>query len=449
MGGVVDDRTNAPQFRSPSCTGTLIGRRHRDGPPPYTGIVAPSMTASPRPARPLAVLLCLVLVALAALTAGCGRGGGDKGSADAGGGRPPIAVKADDTDDAAAELGFPVFATKNTLRVAGRDAVDNAAAATRAVYPGGSPLSRPVAVALVDAGDWRTALAAASLNRAPLNAPTLFVRGAKVPAATSQALKALAPRGSKATGGAQVIRVGTTAGTGALKATDIKGTDPFKLARAVDAFVSAARGTTGDRVLLVSADDPAYAAPAAAYAAKSGDPILFTNKDSVPEDTIAAIKAHGKPTIYVLGPSKIISPKVTQQLKGMGKIVRTGGQDPVANSIEFARFSDGAFGWGIVDPGHGMVFLPATADPTIAAAVAPLSASGAYGPALLLSSPRALDPAMTAFLLDIQPGYMKDPVRGVYNRAYLVGDPEAITPTLQAAIDRNLEITQVASKDPG
>ncbi len=347
--------------------------------------------------------------------------------------------------DAAADLGFPVFATKNTLRVAGADAVADAAAVTQAVFPGGD--TGPEAVALVDVGDWRTAVAAAALNADPLGAPSLFVRGDKIPAATATALTTLAPKGSKAAGGAQVIRVGTRARPALQKTTDITGENPFQLARRIDAFVSSARGSVGDEVLLVAADAPAFAAPAAAYAAKSGVPVLFTNKDAAPRDTLEAIKTHDQPTIYVLGPSAVISPKVSRQLKNLGKVVRVGGPDPVANSVEFARFSQDGFGWGIVDPGHGMVFLPQAADPTIAAAAAPLSASGAYGPALLLSSPAALDGSMRAFLLDIQPGYMKDPVRGVYNRAWLVGDTRAITPALQASIDRFLEITSIAERE--
>ena len=383
-----------------------------------------------------------LLALLATLLAGCGRGDSSDDQASS---RPQVGVKADD-DDAAADLGFPVFATKNTIRVAGADAVADAAAVVRAVHPDGAAASRPQAVTLVDAGDWRAALVAASLNRAPLSAPTLFTRGSTLPPATTGAIRALNLRGSKAAGGAQVIRIGTSARPGALKTTDVRGKDPFALARSVDAFTAAARGRPGDRVILVSAENPAYAAPAAAYAAKSGDPILFTNKDVVPPDTIAAIKAHKKPTIYVLGPSSIISPKATKQLKGLGKVVRTGGQDPISNSIEFARFSDGAFGWGITDPGHGMVFLAQGADPTVAAAVAPLSASGAYGPALLLSSPTTLDKGMAAFLADIQPGFAKDPVRGVYNRAWVIGDTKVISPELQSSIDRSLEITPIVAK---
>jgi hypothetical protein len=384
-------------------------------------------------------------VALLSAVSGCGRS--KTTTAADPGARPPVGAKAPAPDAGpVADLGFPAVATKNTIRVASTDPVPAAAAVARAVFPGTEAGTRPKAVTLVDAGDWRAALAAAALNAAPVQAPTLFTRGTTVPAETTAALKALAPAGSKAAGGAQVVRVGTTAAVGTLKTTDIKGGDPFAMARSIDAFVTAAQGRASGRVMVVSADDPAYAIPAAAYAAKSGAPILFTNRDSVPADTIAALKTHAGPKIYVVGPSSVISPKATKQLKKVGSVLRVGGQDPVSSAIAFARFSDEGFGWNIVDPGHGMVLLPKAADPALAAAAAPLSASGAYGPALLLSSPSVLDVPMRAFLLDIQPGYAKDPVRGVYNRAWLVGDTQAIGTALQAEIDRLLEITAIADK---
>lgn len=391
-----------------------------------------------------AVILALLATLLAA--AGCGRTSPE--TATTAGVRPPVGAKdtSPRTTAGADDLGFPTVATKNTIRVASGDPVEIAAAAARAVYPGSAAGTRPDAVTLVDAKAWQTAVAAAALDAPPLRAPLLFTRGASIPSATATALAAMAPQGSKAAAGAQVIRVGTTASVGTLKTTDIKAADPFAAARALDAFITAARGSASTRVLLASADDPAFAAPAAAYAAKSGYPVLFTHKGSVPPDTIAALKTHGKPRIYVLGPSSVIAPAVTKRLKSIGQIVRVGGPDPGSNSINFARFSDEGFGWNIVDPGHGMVFLPTGGDPAVPAAAASLSASGAYGPALLLSSPAVLDAPMRAFLLDIQPGYTKDPVRGVYNRAWLVGNTTAITTSLQAQIDGNLEITAIADK---
>jgi hypothetical protein len=47
------------------------------------------------------------------------------------------------------------------------------------------------------------------------------------------------------------------------------------------------------------------------------------------------------------------------------------------------------------------------------------------------------------FLLDIRPGYRTDPVRGFYNRGWIIGDENAISVDVQARIDALLEIQPV------
>ena len=104
--------------------------------------------------------------------------------------------------------------------------------------------------------------------------------------------------------------------------------------------------------------------PAAAWAAKSGDPVLFVRRDAIPAETRAALTAHQKPRIYVLGPPETISDAVVKALGKLGRVTRIGSGDPVRSSIDFARFTDGQFGWGVVDPGHGLAFAAATARST-------------------------------------------------------------------------------------
>jgi hypothetical protein len=114
----------------------------------------------------------------------------------------------------------------------------------------------------------------------------------------------------------------------------------------------------------------------------------------------------------------------------------------VDNAIAFARYTDGEFGWGVRDPGHGLVFANA-ADTQDAGAGAALSGAGTYGPLLLVDSPTKLSATLQNYLLDIQPGYRFDPVRGVYNHAWLMGDESAISVDLQARIDELMEIVRV------
>jgi hypothetical protein len=378
------------------------------------------------------------LLALAVVAAGCGRTADSTTPAK----HPAIGAKGSEPT-AAQDLGFPVFATKNTTRVGGADPIADAAAVARAVYSGSTRVTRPRAVVLADDADWRVGLAASVLMSAPIRAPLLYAHGPKdLPAATKNALDALAPTGSKPAGGAQVVRVGDVPQLGGMRTSDLRGTDAFAFARAIDAFQAAARGTTSDRVVVVPADAPEYAMPAAAWAAKAGDPILFTNRDDVPRDTRAAIAAHQQPKIYVLGPESVVSNRALDQLKRLGSVTRISGPDPAASSVAFARFVDGNFGWGVVDPGHGFVFA-STKRPGDAGAAAPLSASGTYGPLLVSDDPARLPQALQGYLLDVQPGYTRDPVRGVYNHGWIVGDAGALSVDSQSRIDALLEIVPV------
>lgn len=382
----------------------------------------------------------LSFLAVSGLVAGCG-GGTDKTVV-----TQPVLGKPATAPHAAEQLGFPGFATKNTTRVGGADPIADAAGVAQAVFPSGSPGSRPGAVVLAPSGAWQPALAASVLAAAPLHAPTLLAQGPDLPAASADALRSLAPAGAPAAGGAQILRVADAPAPPKLKNARVAPAgDPAAVAEAVDRFQAAAAGKTSSAVLVVSQDAPAYAVPAAGWAAKSGDPILFVTRTGVPGPTQVALKRHGKPQIFVLGPEPVVSAAVLKQLGSFGKVTRVAGADPIANSIAFARCcAQGPSVWHIVDPGHGLVFASA-ARPLDAAVAAPLSASGSYGPLVLVDRAAPLPPAVEGYLLDIQPGYSKDPARGVYNHGWLIGDDKAISLAAQSRIDGLLEIAQVKS----
>jgi hypothetical protein len=387
-----------------------------------------------------AVLALLALLAVA----GCGGGGDDK-SPDpverAGKGEPVLGQQGDE-EPAGPALGFPVFATKNTTRVAGADPVADAAGAARAVYPARTDESSPRVVVIVEQDDWRAAISAAQLMARPLQAPVLFSDGGELPAASAEALEELAPSGAEEAGDAQVIRIGEAAEPENRRVTDVEGASSTSLAQAIDRLQISAAGDPTDAVVVAPADSPAFAMPAAGWAAKSGQPVLWTTKDSLPPETRKAIEAHKKPRIYVLGPEDAIAESVVRRLEKLGPTKRVSGPDPVTNAIAFARYSDGRFGWNVVDPGHGLVFanVSRTLD---AVAGAPFSGSGQYGPLLLVTDAAALPTEVQEYLLDIQPGYDEDPVRGVYNHGWLMGDETAVSADVQSRIDALLEIQPV------
>ncbi len=376
-----------------------------------------------------------------ALLAGCGH------SAPIAPGGVPIIGTPGEIAKAAENLGFPGFATKNTTRVGGADPISDAAAVSQAVYVSASASSRPEVVTLVDLHSWQASLAAALFMSPPMRAPLLFTDGGSLPAATSSALGTLAPSGSAAAGGAQVLRVDNHADSGTLHARDVTGANPFAIAAAIDRLQIAASGSPSAAVVVVAADQPAYAMPAAGWAAKSGDPILYVTRDAIPPETVAALRAHQHPHIYILGPPSTVSQSVASGLRTLGAVKRIAGNDPVSNSIAFSRYYDGSFGWGVTDPGHGLVFANSSR-PLDAAAAAPLSASGGYGPLLLTNSSAALPSLLDGALLDIRPAYDKDPARGFYNHGWLIGDQHAISLAEQAQIDALLEIAPVNAAPP-
>jgi hypothetical protein len=386
--------------------------------------------------------LAVLLLVLAVAGCGGGGGGGNKGGQKQD--QPVLGASGDEEQgDNATPLGFPIFATKNTTRVAGADPIANAAGSARAVYPARTEESSPRAVVIVDQADWRSAISAAQLMARPLQAPILFSDSGELPAASTEALEELAPSGADEIDGAQVIRIGEAAAKpGNRRSKDVPGESSASLAQGIDKLQATAAGEPTQNVLIAPADSPEFAMPAAGWAARSGDPVLWTLKDTLPSETRAAIQAHPRARIYVLGPEDVVSDTVFRELRKLGKTTRIAGPDPVANAIAFARFSDGRFGWNVVDPGHGLVFAN-TSRPLDAAAGAPLSGAGQYGPLLLLTEATTLPETLQDYLLDIQPGYDKDPVRGVYNHGWLMGDETAISGDVQSRIDALLEIQPV------
>jgi hypothetical protein len=396
----------------------------------------------------LRITLFATTAAVLAL-AGCGGGGTTLLTPS----EPTIGVHAK-TKQGAQRLGFPTVATKNTTRVGGGDPIVDAAAVALAVFPSAAPGTHPQAVTLAPSSSWQAALAASSLMAPPLRSPILLSDSSSLPTASADALSALAPTGSGATGGYQVIRVGNVAKPAGYHATSIAGSDPFTIAAAIDRFESAANGKTSDTVVIASADNAAFAMPAAGWAAESGQPILFVDSGGVPGPTIQALLAHQNPKIYVLGPKSVIPDSVLNQLRKYGTVKRVGGPDPVSNAVAFAEYRDppcafgqpcghipGSFGWAMRSPGHGYILVNASR-PLDAAGASPLSSSGDYGPILLVDDPAKVPKPVLDFFLNFgTPAYSQyGPTAAVYNHAWVIGDQKAISIAVQAELDSLLEV---------
>jgi hypothetical protein len=423
-------------------------------PAPEPDPPAPAPSAPPKRRRsiPLTPLLLagLVLIAIGfivlAVLAGSGGPKARSGSQAAAPAPVPVPVESSSGSDetgGAEELGYPSFASNNTTRIGGADAAANAAAVALAVFPSTTPAQRPAAVTLVGEDDWAGAIAAAVLMAEPVRAPLLYSSADEAPDPTTEALAALSPAGDKATGRASAFAIGAVAAPVDGSVTKIAGGSPAVEAAAIAELRDRLFGSPPDHVLVAPAAAPEIAAPAAAWAARSGDPVLYAEADALPAATARALRRHPDVPVYVLGPSSAISSVVFREIAKIdAKVKRVSGEDPVANAIAFARYSDGGFGWNVNDPGHGFVLARADA-PLEAAAAAPLSASGTWGPLLLTDSAAKVPAELRSYLLDVKPGYTTNPTRAFYNHVWVIGDQEAIDVNQQAEVNELAELAKI------
>jgi len=354
----------------------------------------------------------------------------------------PTQVIAGTGQPADAGPAFPQQATRNTTRVGGADPVADAAGVALATYPTQGGVGATAAVTIAPADNWQQALAAAPLVATPIGTPILLSNQGEVPQETTDALTALSPKGLEKAAGTQAYVIGDVAVPDGLKVSPVAGSDPADIADAID---GEREKLTGEKdpghILVVSSTDSSLAMPAAAWAARSGDPILFADGDQVAKGTMNVVRRHPDTPVFVLGPESAISDKALKKLDA----TRVGAEDPVDNAIEFARFTDGDFGWNINDPGHG--FAIANIDrPLDAVASAPLAATGGSpGPLLLTDTAASVPPALESFLSDTQPGFEDDPTRAVFNHVWIIGDSEAISIPFQAQVDQLTKLAPVSN----
>jgi hypothetical protein len=369
-----------------------------------------------------------LLLACCALFAGCSIGDDDGSS-------PQIGVMADD-EEAAADLGFPLTATKNTTRVGGGDPIADVAGVAGAVWPATSNTTRPKAVVLVDKDNWQGGVAASVFAGTAIGAPVLLSDGDDLPAVSSDTLERLDPRGSDLTKDAAVIRIGSRPPEpDGYKTTTIDGEDVYELAAEIDRFHAVATGEPSDDVIVASGERAEYAMPAAAMAARSGDAVILATGDDLPAPSVEALKRHEKPDVFILGPETVIGTKVERKLKPLARRVqRVEGPTPVQNAIEFARFQSGSFGWGAEVPGQNFT-VASTSRPLDAVGAASLATNGVFAPLLLTDDAETLPRSLESYLLDVQPGFENDPRLSVFNHVWILGDEDTIAVEQQGRID--------------
>ncbi len=341
-------------------------------------------------------------------------------------------------------LGYPIIATRNTSRISGTDPVDISLAAALAAYPTTGPGTPPAAVSVVSADDWQAGIVASSFSSAPVGSPILLAPSGTLSEDGLSVIEQLDPTSSPTTGLAEVFTFGRVAPPSGYAVKAVAGADPATLAvRAAEAKIKIAGRP--DAFVIVSSENPEFSVPAATWAARSGDVVLFTETEKVPKATIEFLeeKENADVPVFVLGPAEAVSAAAFTRLKKVASsLERVSGSDPAANSVALVTFSSGTFGWNLNDPGHGYV-IARSDRPMDAIAATPLSTGGTWPALLLTDSNSRLPKVVLDYLLDVKPGYDTDPTRALYNNVWIIGDEAAIDVDQQAVIDDAAELTPV------
>ena len=410
------------QSRTPwrAGSGSALGRARAAGADPTAPGTSrvPSPAPSRAPARPR----------LAAVAAGCGGSGGDDA-------RPRPAGRASRARrrEAATDLGFPAFATKNTTRVGGADADRQRRRRGARRLSRRRAATRPKAVTLVDSDDWHGGRRGRRARRRPDRrarscSPT--ATSCRRPRATRSTRSR--PPGSKEAGDAQVIRVGDVAEPEGLKshrrrpASDPP-SSPRRSTRSSPRGARAARATASSSP---AASSPTVrACPPPAGRRSPATPCCSPTRDALPARD--ATGARAPPAAEDLRPRRresIVSAKVEQRPRRLGTVKRiegTADADRQRDRLRALRPTARSAG---ASSTRATAWCSSTrARPLDAAAAAPLSGSGHVRPDPAAQRRRALLATLVeSYLLDIQPGYRQDPVRGVYNHGWIIGDEEAM-----------------------
>ncbi|RAL22716.1 cell wall-binding repeat-containing protein [Thermoflavimicrobium daqui] len=395
-----------------------------------------------RSTRFFASLSCILAFSL--IVAGCGEATGNN-QAEA----TTDHSKHGTHSNTAAAKGRLNFNTKNITRINQDDAVRVAVETSQTIWPATSNKNRPGTVLLGIKGSWKINLPAVTLVHHPNNGPLLYAEKDRIPEVTLQEIQRLNPTGSKMNQGVQVILIGDFANKvrqqlekHGWKVDQIKGTEPAQIAKEIDAYYAKnSGGKFPNGVVIGSMDASEYTLPAANWISHMPEPLLYVNKDAIPQATMDALKQrNNKANIYLLGPEKSVSNKVEQQLQAYGKVTRISGETPEENAIAFAKFKDSTtgFGWGITKPGHGFTFNRVNrVDAAIASA--PFAHLGKHAPMLLLQGAELSNP-LHKYLMSLQPKYKKEPTEGPYSHAFLIGTEKSIPFSTQGMIDEMLEI---------
>jgi hypothetical protein len=332
----------------------------------------------------------------------------------------------------------------NTTRIPGRTPFEINVAVSQFVFGRGSH-----GIILADVNSPLDALASLALTHHPFDGPIFLVAQAGIAPVLFGEIRRLASAGANSI--TQAILVGPLGQqiedqlvSLGLRVTRISGINAYHTAAELARFL----GYPSD-MILVSGQDPKSGLVAGAMAAHRGIPIVFTLKDTLPQETAAVIKAaHERVNVFIIGGRNVISDETEKAVRRLadGTVSRISGEDLFELSVRFAKYksADGRFGFGkVTRHGHAFTFVnPGRWQDCILGSM--LARSGKHAPILFLTRDE-IAPVTQSYLLEVNPApAVPEPP---YMHAFIIGDFQAVSPNAQLEIENLMSIDKKSSND--
>jgi MFS family permease len=210
-------------------------------------------------------------------------------------------------------------------------------------------------------------------------------------------------------------------------------------------------------IVIVSANEPAYALPAAYTAAYFGAPVVPVEEGSIPPDLQDMIENGGENAgneklILVAAPERLLSDSSLEKLEAYGEVNRVADENIYKHALLWARSRWGNFGWGMDETHHFDAYynfvLANPETPEFAAAGIPMAYQGNYGP-LLYTGDEDLNDHVDQYFWRLSPDFFDFPSDGPFMNVRVVGDPESVSYNAQARADLGLEMRSFKNQAAG
>ncbi|MDW7683829.1 MAG: cell wall-binding repeat-containing protein [Bacillota bacterium] len=354
-------------------------------------------------------------------------------------------------------IPVPIDQSLAAKRLPGKDAIKVAIAVSQNIYPATFADNKPGAVILVPKDDWMAAVLATEIIHFPINAPILYIDNNNIPRETLDEIKRLDPEGLFLDGNIKVILLTEPDGSierqlkeEKLKFRVLSAETPEKLASLLDDYKAMFHVDHDDEVIIMP-KDPTYAVIATSWVAHMGHSLFYVGDDGLSASLRNSLAKRPQDAfIYVLGDEKTIPPEVTEELAVYGHVQRIPGGDPFEMSTGFAAYLDFGpnfgwwirrttrqFGWAVGEAGHNFTFINPDF-PLYVPPAAALSHKGKHGPILLVNQD-TVTASVSRYLRSVQPTFLSSQEQ-LFNHGWIIGDNNAISSSVQAEVDRLLQV---------